>query len=335
MRTIQVFICLVSTFVLFASPRIQGDTSLKPETRSAYTFSVAALAGFLYGQGEEIVYINDTDTYLSQLLWDMKPLFYAGSSLDFSPVNPLEGLGFFTHLSLKFGIPGKTGTMEDRDWLNKENGLNDNLTNFSSHDNYTQGAFLLDSSIGISLPLASWFLLKGYVDFSYMYFSWASQDGFTQYAARDSSTGGYAPWEDTLPKTAYYGPAINYQQRWVIFTPGLAVHIPFLYGLSLGAYLHISPFIHCVAVDDHIRRGIQFRDDTSGGLLFESQGAITFAPNPRLELSLSLGYRSIQGLQGPTTSRNTGTTSGLVSQSGTGGAGYAVLDTGLSIKIRW
>ncbi|MDR1986638.1 MAG: omptin family outer membrane protease [Treponema sp.] len=339
MKTIKVFILLVSIWLFLASTGIQGETPPGAGKKNSYTFSIAALTGFLYGQGEEIVYLNETsETYLSQLLWDMKPLFYTGTSLNVSQRNPLERPGFFTDLSLKFGIPSyKTGIMEDRDWMNKlyhteEN--NDALTHFSSHDNYTQGAFLLDLSAGLSLPIAGWFVLKGYADFSYMHFSWASQNGFTQYASEGVS-GGYEPWDDGIPKSTHYGPAINYQQEWIILTPGLALLIPFPYGLSLTLDVHVSPWIWCVALDDHFLTEKQYSDHTSqGGLLFESQGRIGFAPHSRLELSLSLGYRSIQGLRGPTYTRNTGKTSGLVTQNGSGGTGYLVLDTGLSIKIR-
>lgn len=338
MKTIKVFIFLVSILFFWVSAGIQGETPPETGKKSSYTFSIAALTGFLYGQGEEIVYLNETsDTYLSQLLWDMKPLFYAGTSLNCSQVNPLERFGFFTDLSIKFGIPilRKTGIMEDRDWMNKlTEEKNDDLTHFSSHDNDTQGAFLLDFSIGLSLPLAERLLLKGYADVSYMYFSWASQDGFTQYASKGTS-GVYAPWDDTIPKSKHYGPAINYQQEWIILTPGVALYIPFPYGLSLKLDLRISPWIWCVAMDDHFLTETQYSDRTSqGGLLFESQGEITFVPHPRLELSLSLGYRAIQGLRGPTYTRNTGQTSGLVVQKGSGGTGYLVLDTGLSVKIR-
>ncbi|MHB9292539.1 hypothetical protein Holit_01640 [Hollandina sp. SP2] len=314
---------------------MQGETPPAGGKKNPYTFSVAALTGFLYGQGEEIVYLKETsDTYLSQLLWDMKPLFYAGAALNFSRINPLERPGFFTDLSLKFGIPDKTGVMEDRDWMNKIDSINDDLTHFSSHNNYTQGAFLLDCSVGISLPIAGRLALKGYADVSYMYFSWASQDGFTQYASEGSS-GGYDAWDAAIPKSKHYGPAINYRQEWIILTPGLALHIPFPYGLRLMLDLRVSPWIWCVALDDHFLTEKQYSDHTSyGGLLFEPRGQIAFAPHARLELSLSLGYRSIQGLQGPTYTRNTGKTSGLVIQNGSGGTGYLALDTGLSVKIR-
>ncbi|MDR0629157.1 MAG: omptin family outer membrane protease [Treponema sp.] len=316
-------------------PGIQGETPAPAGKKSSYTFSIAALTGFLYGQGEEIVYLNGTsDTYLSQLLWDMKPLFYAGTALKVSPVDPLERLGFFADLSLKSGVPHKTGIMEDRDWMNKLNEeKNDGLTHFSSHDNYTQGAFLLDLAAGLSLPLARRLVLQGYMAFSYMYFSWASQNGFTQYASEAS--GVYAPWDAAIPKSTHYGPAINYQQEWLILTPGLAVYIPFPYGLSLRLDGRISPWIWCVALDDHFLTEIQYSDQTSqGGLLLEARGEIAFAPHSRWELFLFLGYRSIQGLRGPTYTRKTGKTSGLVVQNGSGGTGYRVLDTGLSVKIR-
>jgi outer membrane protease len=264
----------------------------------------------------------------------MKPLFYAGTSMHVGPVNPLERIGFFTDLSLKFGIPAKTGIMEDRDWENKLNHINDELTTFSAHDAYIQGAFLLDYAVGLLVPILRRVAVKGYAAFSYRHFSFASQDGYLQYAG--SSGGKYDSWDASLPKTPNYGPAINYQQQWFILTPGVGVYIPLPLSLRLSLDVRLSPWIWCIALDDHFTKKMQYTDHTSqGGLLVEFRGALGFALNPRLEFSLSLGYGSIQGLRGPTYMRNTGTTStGQVVQSGVGGTGFEGLDTGLSAKIR-
>ncbi|MDR1956502.1 MAG: omptin family outer membrane protease [Treponema sp.] len=318
------------SYLFFGFPPLHGEASRSWGKQFPYTLSVAALEGFLYGQGEEIVYKDaDTDTYYSQLLWDMKPLWYAGASLDFSRSNPLEGLGFFSTLTLKFGIPTQTGTMEDRDWL-ADNGA---LTNFSSHANYTQGALLLNLSRGISVPLAARVVLKLYWSLSYMAFSWASQDGFLQYAEKKSD-GTYEPWDESLPKTPIYGPAIAYSQRWLIIAPGLAVQVPLSPGFIVAASFQISPFIWCCDQDDHFSRSIQFIDQTAGGIFLEPQVAVTVVPLPNLNLSLYGAYRYISGSRGDTEAKNTTTGKLFFRSTGMAGTGYAALDLGLALKIR-
>ena len=91
------------------------------EKEPDYVFTYSASLGVLYGQGEEIVYkTSGEDRYLSELLWDLKPLFYHQSALDFGKTRPLRGPGFWGSLSLRLGIPAGSGNMEDRDWLNRE-----------------------------------------------------------------------------------------------------------------------------------------------------------------------------------------------------------------------
>ncbi|MDR0450590.1 MAG: omptin family outer membrane protease, partial [Treponema sp.] len=90
-----------------------------------YTFSVSPAIGFFAGQGEEIVYRSErSGTYLSELLWDIKPLVYSGLVLD---VSQKKSPGFFYSVSLKFGFPMMSGLLEDRDWL----ALNGALSHYS------------------------------------------------------------------------------------------------------------------------------------------------------------------------------------------------------------
>lgn len=322
MKTIYGFTFLVILFYIFLCPPTLQAESPDSDKTFPYTFSVAASGGFLYGQSEEIVYkAPNSDAYLSQLLWDMKPLWYAGASLNFSQINPMEKLGFFMDLSLKFGIPSKTGTMEDRDWTADD----EHLTNFSSHDNYTRGAFILDFSAGLSVPIVSKLLINLYLGFSYMNFSWDSHDGYIEY-----ETGN---WE----KIPFYGPAISYSQQWRIFLLGIQLNIPFKpFAIALSFQGSAGPFIYCADQDEHFSRNLQFRDYSSGGVLLEPKGAFTFSLHPKADLSLHIGGRYISGVRGITKERKTGLSSdGTFVKSGEAGAGYAMLDTGLSVKVRF
>jgi outer membrane protease len=329
MKTIYSFTGLVIMFLMPLDLPAQTGGSKKP---FPYAFSVAALTGFFYGQGEEIVYKTpDNDTYLSELLWDMKPLFYAGLGLACAQTNPLEKWGGFVSLSLKFGIPGKTGVMEDRDWISPSHSR---VTHFSSHDNYTQGALLLDISGGLSFPVVSKVLIKAYLTFSYMRFVWDSQNGYVQYGTPQEGTD-YDPWNPSLPKTPLYGPAISYIQEWFIAAPGIGADVPFLKIFSAGVTFHITPLLWCFARDEHFSRNLEFSDQTAFGLLLEPKVGFTFSPLPKLDIALAAGYRRILGSRGATYSRTTGLNgSENFIKNGSAGAGYWALDLGLSVKVR-
>jgi hypothetical protein len=59
---------------------------------SAYSFSLSSSFGIIDGYAEKLVYeYTGDDTLLSELIWDLKRLVYAGTALDFSRINPSTG----------------------------------------------------------------------------------------------------------------------------------------------------------------------------------------------------------------------------------------------------
>jgi outer membrane protease len=291
--------------------------------------------GLLYGYGEEIVYkYPEKDIHLSQLLWNMKPLFYAGGVLDFSRVNPMEGPGFLASLSLKSGFPGTTGIMEDRDW----NAPGDVLSNYSRSDNYTNRALLFDGLLGMTIPLKSFALLTLYWGFSWMSFQWTGRDGYLKYP-RDQ-WGNYQydqPLDDSVDEVAMIGPSITYSQDWFFTYPGLALRIPLPRRFGVEFSFQISPLVFCFARDNHLLAADEYEDYVFGGLCLEPRGNITFAPTGRFELSLYAAYRFIKGARGDSYSRDTGAGKNgeFYQQSQNAGAAFYALDSGVSFKIRF
>jgi outer membrane protease len=126
--------------------------------------------GFLNGVSEEIVYRDKkSNAKLSQLLWEMKPLFYAGIGINYHWLKPENSWGIFTGASYKFSFPVKTGVMEDRDWM--VDAYPDFLTHYSVHDNKTEETARVDADIGLSFRIAGKYLLKTYVAYNFMHFS--------------------------------------------------------------------------------------------------------------------------------------------------------------------
>ncbi|MDR0290909.1 MAG: omptin family outer membrane protease [Treponema sp.] len=298
------------------------------ETNS-YAVSLGYQFGFLYGQAEEIVYPgnNNHAPMLSQLLWDMKPVMYSGLLLDISQARPMEKWGFFSTLSLKYGIPGRSGTMEDRDWQSYEN---DALTNFSSHDNFTNSLFMADASAGVSIPMLSLFLLKPFLRVSYMRSSFSGFDGYYIYARR-LGNNRYAPIDDNPDTATLIGKQINYIQEWLTLALGISIRHYFNSKFSAGLSFMISPLVSCVDLDEHLKTNVQYRDYMMGGLFIQPGAGLYFSINKWLSLSLDSSWRHIKGTIGSTYWRTYGT--GNYFEIGSAGAGLSIFDTALSLKV--
>jgi outer membrane protease len=83
--------CMGSFFPVLAYGQDFFDFAI---AKTPYRISLAATIGALIGQAEEIVYkYAGKDDKMSQLLWDLKPMIYAGSALFLSRSDPIAGLG--------------------------------------------------------------------------------------------------------------------------------------------------------------------------------------------------------------------------------------------------
>jgi outer membrane protease len=280
-----------------------------------YRISLAATAGTLIGRSEEIVYkLTGQDYKLSQLLWDLKPMAYLGSALSFSRSDPLSGLGAALDISVKFGLPLKSGSMEDRDWRNADPNL---LTDFSTHDAYLgEGTWLLDASGGMGIPIKSRVTLKVLVSVSYMQFSWAGEDGYGRYMSNN--------WA----KTEFSGTVITYDQAWLILSPGMGLFWPLGRALSLDLRFFISPWIYAGDEDNHLTTATRYNDYMRGGLCLEPGLDLAFAPNRFFSLVLRGSWRHIAGTRG-----DISTNGSFALLRDKAGAGFSAFDVGLSCKF--
>jgi outer membrane protease len=286
-----------------------------------YSVSTDVSFGIFYGQVEEIVYKRgDSRDYLSQLLWDMKTLLFWSVSMNFERRNPLDGFGFFTMAVLKYGIDADSGIMEDRDWQ----GTYGQLTNYSCHWNHTQNVLMLNLDAGVSLPLFRTFVFKAYGTVLFADFSFESRDGYYQYVTSYTDI-----WYDTLPKESYTGPAINYKQTWFIAGLGtsLALH---LNSFQICIAFNISPLVFCAAHDSHLTYGGEFYDYVQGGLFLEPEAEVCF-PISWFTFAFFFSYKYAADTFGQTYKK----ANGYYFESGTAGAGFSIIETGLMVKIKW
>jgi outer membrane protease len=296
--------------------------SLVPaRTEPLYSVSSGAFFGTFYGQVEEIVYKgDDSRDYLSQLLWDMKPLFFWGVSMNFERRNLLDGFGFFTEAVLKYGIDADSGVMEDRDWQ----GTHGQLTNYSCHWNYTQNAFILNFDAGVSLPIFETLVFKAYGTILFMDFSFKSRDGYYQYVSSNADT-----WDDSIPKQTHTGPAINYKQMWIIGGVGMSLVLPLDY-FRMSIAFNVSPLVSCAAHDSHLVYGGEFYDYVQGGFFLEPKVEAVFSIS-RFSFAFFFSHKYAAHAFGQTYKK----AGGHYFESGVAGAGFSFMETGLTIKVMW
>jgi outer membrane protease len=314
----SVFVCLV------LCPPLGADTF-------PYTLSLSPQFGFLYGQGEELVYQSAaSDQLLSQLLWDLKPLWYGGIKMEFARRNPLAGFGFFSTLSMKFGFPMVTGIMEDRDWQ----GPAGEYTNYSRHDALSNGALILDLAAGPSIPIGSILALRPSLGFSYTRLSWTGQDGYRHYG-QELGGNNYAPLEDSDPRVPVSGPVVSYSQEWICMPLGFSLQIMPGRRFSGILWFHAGPIFKFQGLDEHHIKSIQFRDEIRGGYFLEPGGEFRFSFGEHFSLRIYGSWRRFAGKShGKAYSRPIGGGAWNF-QSNTAGGNLQTADLGLGIEVRF
>jgi outer membrane protease len=319
--------------------------SLRPplpaEDRFPYTLSIAPQFGILYGQGEEQVFNDRSEELLSRLLWDLKPLYYGGTRMEFGQRDPLGRFGFFSFLSLKFGFPMETGIMEDWDWQ----GPAGELTNYSQHNAFTEGAVMLDLAAGPNIPLRSFLILRPSLGLSYTRFSWTARDGYLRYG---KLTGGsYEPLDESdLPQPAT-GNSVSYAQDWIFMPIGLSLWILPDRIFSGALWFYGGPMLKFVGMDEHLSRtrtyfqrdpnGFgQFWDEIIGGYSLEPGGEFRFSPMDRFSMRLYGSWRRVAAKpRGKSYARFTGNGDWDWDFLGNfSGGAFQTMDLGLSFEIR-
>jgi len=292
-----VIILFSSNSLIFCQDFIYETEIQEAETQEAsanehnthkYSFRIARLFGVIYGQSIELVYPTFTmGEYLSELLWDVKPVFYLGLNVDYGQQNIMDRLGVFVSASVKIGIPGDSGVMEDRDWASI---LNKNLTNFSSHTNRTNGFYWADILVGMSIPL-KYLYITPFLSGSWMHFSFSGRNGYKKYA-RKYGENAYYPINDNPETDSFSGEVIEYEQNWFLLAPGVTIGTNILSSFSFKLSFLISPLIYCEAIDKHLITGKTYYDFTSFGLYLEPKINVSYRIK-MFDFSLEFAYRYI------------------------------------------
>jgi outer membrane protease len=313
--------------ILFAG-MVSGVFAQEAPKEKTFSLSLGTSIGLLAGQAEEIVYLGNSEDKLSQLLWDLKPLIYAGINANMDWQRPGRRWSIFADASFKAGLPMETGEMEDRDWTVL--GYPDFLTHYSVSTNNTNRAFLADLDIGVSVPIfRRLFLIKPMISYSFMYFSWMASGASILYPGSDGDHGYYSSSIDV----------ISYKQIWHIVSTGFALYGEFNDYFNIEIAFKISPLIFGFSKDDHILRNLYITDRIFGGFFLEPRLLFTFTPVDFIDLSLSVAYRHISESRGDSVydqgpPGSSGLSVGTHSFKNIAGAGYRVFDVGLVVTFK-
>jgi len=328
---VLVKILSVSVFViiLFLFSAIKPSIINAENTRN-YGFSAGTAFGVVFGESFELVYPgNDTKgELLSELTWEMKPVFYFGLYGQFARRNLTSAPGFFASFLFKVGLPGDSGVHENRDWMSA---VNAELTHFSTHTNRTDRFFWLDVDLGFSIPIRQSFFVKPFLNFSWMHFAFSGRDGHGQYAI-ESSPGIFYPIDDMPRIVQFNGLAITYQQDWLILAAGLTAGTTILSPFTLELSFKMSPLTYCIAVDHHFHRAVTFYDFTSFGLFIEPSIRASM-PFGNFDILFELTYRFIGRTRGPAF-REYATNIGVFVPSGEAGAALSLMNSRFIIRYR-
>jgi outer membrane protease len=301
-----------------------------------HNLSIGTSLGELNGQAQEIVYRHSmSEDKLSELLWNFNSLTYLGLDINYSWLKSGNKWGFLAKGSLKYGFPHEIDIMEDRDWDIKNRGYPNWLTNYSVHDNKTEFAFLTDLSLGMQFLIFNKFLFKTYFSYHYMNFSWTASGGSLLYPYELDKFGNPVDGHILL-KPINVG---TYEQIWHIFSPAISFYGEFNRFFDIEFSLELTPFIQCVAKDEHLLRDLVVTDYLERGIFTEPSLLFSYKPSNHFVLSFSFAYREISETRGSATYTGEEVYKEKGKWSYTfpniSGAGYSALDFGIIAKYKF
>jgi outer membrane protease len=275
-----------------------------PLSAQAFPLSITTSTSTLLGWAKEFVYDNGYTE--SELDWPLLPAFSAGLTLSVG-----ETEGFLASVDLQVGIPTRTGTMTDSDFLNGD-GVK---THFSASDGVLESALLLNVQAGWAFSFMVFGSGKGFLEpflgFEYLRMEWTAQNGYLQYPPETSYP--YTPWSPSTPQTPVYGTGIIYTQNYVIPTGGVKLSLPIVKAFTVVISFTFSPYLWCWDKDSHLLRQLDFYSSMHGGILLEPRLEAAYKITDRASLTLDVLYRHISSLIGDTF------------EVGTGAVGYSTI----------
>lgn len=321
---------IIALFGIFAPIRARAlDVSIMPYVEA--------------NSGDAREYVYTDDKILSELIWDMKPMVSVGAAIN---AGWTDGLRISAGASA--GIPMRTGSMQDSDWLNIDINGSDKITTYSKHDAELEFAYQAKIETGweFSLPVfgpasSSRVSLVPTLGFRFMNWKWNGNDGYVQHldeSGYPSLPGGvYRDWNEDVTKKPATGTVISYQQQFWMPTAGLTVIVPVASYFRVGLGCTGTLWTSCYALDMHFypkanwdfsqaTEKKQFFDLLSSGWMIEPELRLEWTYAKPVTLQASGSWRKISGLRGDTRYLANGALEYETSTRKSGGGGGAALE---------
>ncbi|MBR4373907.1 MAG: omptin family outer membrane protease [Treponema sp.] len=305
-----------------------------------FSLSVEPVFGVRNGQVDEYVFLKECDyddDKLSELNWDLQNEFLYGAKIDANLKR------FFVNTQFSLGIPRKSGTMIDSDWMNvqlKNASDYQYKTNYSVSDNYLESDFDFSVKLGADIPLGTFGIttidVKPFVGFDYNSISFIAKGG-TAWYGNTNSKGFYSPYDDESNRSVYNldGDVISYERKSYIFWLGFETEFDFPNPLSVSTGFQVSPYLYAESIDTHLLTKRMYGDKTPGFFsAFKWHIAESFKFTPRLSLVLDFSWLYVRVLRGDDYIKTISATAYTKSTDADGGAGEHYFDFSLGFCVR-
>ena len=261
------YFCLIISLILCSSVFALDSNYL--------SFKITPRFGVVNGAINEFVFdevCTNTDNKVSQLDWDIRNIPVFGLKAEFDILRYIN-----INVDGSFGIPKKSGYMQDYDWLNSFGGIDPDipvswsydepteLTCYSKHTNelkrYTD--FLISVGGNIFLPYN--LRITPFITYQYEFIYLAGQKGFGRYKQADKTF--------YLKDYSDNNKVISYQQEINAMFLGFSILFDNIPRTTLYADFKVSPKMTFLnALDFHYTRNIVFWDKIDN--LWQLKGTI-------------------------------------------------------------
>lgn len=228
-------------------------------------FSLIPQTGIVTTEFKEKAFVEcDSETRLLSLLdWDIKcaPCISLDSSIIFNDY-------FAVNISGNYVLPFSKGSLQDYDWENWEYTGTGEQTKYSWHENKIVDMYDFEASFGVRPIITNNLILESDFIYSYSYYSFASTNGYKQYAEINDDGSAYEPWNKNIPKISMEGRIIDYKSYTNAFGLGSKITYSPFDKFSLCGNLNFFISFDSKALDNHVKRNILVLYDNQGKFCF-------------------------------------------------------------------
>ncbi len=303
---------LLSSLSSYAFHTISAQT-INPDDKSPIKTAISVQTGLMNGLAKELVYSKAVK--ISELDWDLKPLYFTGFS--FNTI-------FFDKLFLNTGawmaLNENAGRMTDHDYSEKGE-----LINYSRHQCVFQKAVNYDVNSGYKFTINERFSLSGLVGFNYYILKMNARNGYFQYPIGTASQ-------------PFYGTGIALEQSYYVPYVGLGVVINTFNQMFFTRLFSIySKLVYCSEKDYHFRRQIDIFSSMKYGQYISVIAEQGWRINDYNSLVFSFQFVEIVTAKGDTYYYELTTGGKTSKRSNTSQAGLRVLSYTISVEhsLRW